>query len=360
LSESTPKSKKTLQTLKRKADLLYQRGVEEMAKAKLQSARASLDQALLVYSQASDQSGVAQCLLKLGRSLELLGEYDRAQETYQGSLDLYVRLNDPKGTARAKAFLGDVAWAKGGYTAALKLLEEALLAFRQADDKPGQAWVSDMMGNLCLAQGKHHEAENFHRSAYAMALEVGESPEGRAWNEYHLAAVELFRGHREAARAGFLNAQQIFTELGDVLGEVAACTHLGEIACDMKNPVEAQRYILQAIRLVLPTQCKPLLADALTSLVRLLKARGEEGKAVAILMVVLSHPTCRQQTKDRMVSLSKAMEANFSAKELESGFTWAKEFTIEEMARAWLKALSPKDENAITLKARVPKKNLKE
>jgi tetratricopeptide (TPR) repeat protein len=356
LSESTPKSKKTLQTLKRKADLLYQKGVEEMAKAKLQSARASLDQALLVYSQASDQSGVAQCLLKLGRSLELLGEYDRAQETYQGSLDLYARLNDPKGTARAKAFLGDVAWAKGGYTAALKLLEEALLAFRQADDKPGQAWVLDMLGNLNLAQGKHDESEKFHRAAYALAQEVGESPEGRAWNEYHLAAIELFCGRRETAQAGFLKALKIFTELGDVLGEVATCTHLGEIACDLKDLAEAQRYILQAIRLVLPTQCKPLLADALTSLVRLLKSRHEESKATGILMVVLSHPTCRQQTKDRMVSLSKALQANFSVKELESGFTWAKEFTIEEMAQAWLKALSPKDEGANLENVRIRKK----
>lgn len=357
MSGTTPKTEKTFQALKRKADCLYKKGIEELAAAKLGPARTSLDQALLIYSQASDHAGLSPCLLKLGRSLELLGEYDKAQETYQGSLDLYLRLNDPKGIARAKSFLGDVAWAKGDYTAASKLLEEALLAFRQAGDKPGQAWVSDMMGNLCLAQGKHHEAEKFHRSAYAMALEVGDSPEGRAWNDYHLAAVELFRGQREVARAGFLKALQVFNELGDVLGEVAVCTHLGEIACDMRNPAEAQRHILQAIRLVLPTQCKPLLADALTSLVRLLKARGEESKAVGILMVVLSHPTCRQQTKDRMVSLSKALEANFSVKELEGGFAWAKEFTIEEMAQAWLKALSPKDEDAIPLKARIPKKN---
>lgn len=343
MSESNPKSEKALQALKGKADLLYHRGADELAAAKLGPARASLDKALLIYSQASDDTGIAQCLLKLGRALELLGEYDRALESYQGSLDLCLRLNDAKGIARAKAFLGDVDWAKGGYEAASKLLEEAFLAFQEAGDKPGQAWVSDMLGNLSLAQEKHHEAEKYHRAAYAMALEVGESPEGRAWNEYHLAAVELFRGHREAARAGFLKALQIFSKLGDVLGEVATCTHLGEVACDLKDLAEAQRYILQAIRLVIPTQCKPLLADALTSLARLLKARHEESKAMSILMVVLSHPTCRQQTKDRMVSLSKALEANFSEKELVSGFGWAKEFTIEEMAQAWLKALSPKD-----------------
>jgi ATP/maltotriose-dependent transcriptional regulator MalT len=356
MTPSANPSPKNRKTLKQKAERFYQQGVEELQAARLDSARASLDQVLLVYNQLSDHAGMALGLLKLGRVLELLGQYDRAQETYKGSRDLYEGLNDPLGIARAKAFLGNVGWAKGDYAGASRRLEESLHTFRAAGDKPGSAWVLDMLANLHLAQGKHHEAEKLHRDAYELAREIGENPEGQAWNHYHLAAIDLFRGHGEAAQAGFLSALNLFTGLGDVLGQVAVCTHLGEIACGQKNLAEAERYILQALRLVVPTHCKPLLTDALTSLVRLLKARGEESKAMGILMVVLSHPTCRQQTKDRMVTLSKELQANFSSKELESGFRWAKEFTIEEMAKAWIKVLSPKPLEHSPAKTPKPKK----
>jgi tetratricopeptide (TPR) repeat protein len=355
LSDSTPKSEKTSQALKRRADRLFQRGNDALTVANLSSSRIFFEKALKDYSLVSDADGSAACLLKLGRVLELLGEYDRAQETYQQSRDLYVRLNDNSGIARSQAFLGNVAWAKGNYTNAAKLMEEALSHFKGTGDLAGQAWVTDLMGNLELAKGVHQEAEKYHRAAFAMALDLGESPEGQAWYDYHLAAVELFRGHWDAARSGFLSALGIFTSLGDVLGEVAVYTHLGEIACDQKDYRAAEEYILKSIRLVLPTKCKPLLTDALTSLARLLMGRGEKSKAMGILMIVLSHPTCRQQTKDRMLSLAKALEANFSSQENERGFTWAKQFTIEEIASAWLKTLSTKKEPGASQVDRKPK-----
>ena len=274
--------------------------------------------------------------------MELLGQYDRAAETYQKSLDLHIRLNDPLRIAQSEAFLGNVAWARGDYPNALKLLEGALSRYKKSGDLPGQAWVMDLLGNLHLARENHQEAEKLHRAAYAMALETGDNPEGRAWNDFHLATIELVRGHEEEAQAGFLNALEIFDSLGDVLGEVATCTHLGEIAWLQKDFSAAEKYILKSLRLVIPTGCKPLLADAMINLAYLLVGRGQHKNALGILMLVLSHPTCRQQTKDRMVNLATNLKANFSEKEIEGGFSWAKNYTIEEIASTWVETLSAK------------------
>lgn len=334
----TPKSKKTATGLKR----FYDQGEAFLVKADLKSARKSFESALKVAQAASDFAGTALCLLKLGRVLELLGEYDRAREIYQESHDLHLQLKNNPGVARSQAFLGNVAWAKGDYISAFELLEDADSHFKQADDFSGQAWVSDLMGNLYLSKGMDREAEICHRAAYAMALEIGENPEGQAWNEYHLAAIELFRGRLEQAREGFGKALKFFTHREDILGQVATLIHLGEIACDQKEKMEAEKHILQSLRLVIPTQCKPLLADTLTGLARLIKLRGEYQKAIGILMFALSHPTCRQQTKDSMASLAQSLEANFSDEVIKSGFHWAKELTIEELASTWLAALSPK------------------
>jgi tetratricopeptide (TPR) repeat protein len=296
---------------------------------------------------------MALCLLKLGRVLELLGEYSKAITTYTESRNLYLELNDHMGEARSKGFLGNVSWAKGDYANAKNLLEDAYQDFKEADNLPGQAWVKDLMGNLLLAEKKDVEAENCYRDAFAMARKVGKSPEGQAWNEYHLAAVELFRRHWEPAQNGFLKALKIFTEIGDVLGQVAALVHLGEIACEKKDFAEAEKYILESIKLVVPAQCKPLLADAMTGLARLIKGKGEDDKAIQILTAALSDPTCRQQTKDHMVSLSELLEVHFSKKETENALRWPNDFTMEEMASSWLKSFSPKP------KPKTKKKSLK-
>jgi tetratricopeptide (TPR) repeat protein len=320
----------------------YQGGEARLVQAKLGTAKDYFSKALKAFRELSDNTGAALCLLKLGRVLELLGEYDKALETYKESRDIFTQLNDHLGVARSKAFLGNAAWAKGDYTSAKTLLEDAQNYFKEVDDVPCQAWISDLMGNLLLAEGRDLEAESRYRAAFAMAQKIGESPEGRAWNEYHLAAIKFFRREYRSAREDFLNALKIFTEIKDVLGQAATLIHLSEIACEEKEFAAAEKYIVKSIKLVIPTQCKPLLADALTGLARLLKAKGEDRKAIGILMFALSHPTCRQQTKDRMVSLSESLEVNFSKQEIESGFSWAKDFTIEEMASSWLKAISSK------------------
>jgi len=85
-----------------------------------------------------------------------------------------------------------------------------------------------------------------------------------------------------------------------------------------------------------------LLTDALTGLAQLLKAKKEEKKAISLLMVALSHPTCRQQTKDRMVALILQLESNLSRQEVEGGFKWAKAVSLEEMATSWVSTVSPK------------------
>ncbi len=338
MSEQNPKSINANEDLMR----FYQEGETHLLQGKLWSAGDCFANALKGFRKASDNAGTALCLLKLGRVLELLGEYNKAVTTYTESRNLYSQLNDNLGVARSNTFLGNVAWAKGDYAGAKQLLGDAQKHFQEAGDLPCQAWVSDLIGNLLLAEGKDVEAESCYRAAFAMAQKVGKSPEGQAWNEYHLAAVGLFRKQRGPAREGFLKALEIFTALGDVLGQVATLTHLGEIACEEKDFAASEKYILQSIRLVVPTQCKPLLVDALTGLAQLMKGKGEDGEAVRILTSALSDPTARRQTKDHMISMSELLEAHFSKPEIEAGLRWAKDYTLEEIASSWLKAISSK------------------
>ena len=328
--------------LRKKAEDHFRKGESFFLSTQFERAKDFFEIALKAYWESGDHSGTAQCLRQLGRVLELMGNYAKAHTAVQESGMLFLLLNDKTGTARCKASLGSIGWARGHYEEASKLLGEALSLFKETNDVPGQAWVQDLMGNLHLAQGKDQEAERCHLLAFSLVESLGLTLENKAWNHYHLGALALFRKDWAQARDLFLEANDLFLRLKDDLGQVAALIHLGEIASAGKDYSAAEKYFQKAVQLVVPTQCKPLLADALTGVSQLMKGQGDHRKAIGLLMVALSHPTCRQQTKDRMVSLSEALEARFSPRELEDGFRWAKPFSLEEMAASWVSSISAK------------------
>ncbi len=325
------------------AYFFHRKGDALFSSSRFKEAAVAFQKSLDAYQESGDSQGAALCFLRLGRSLEILGEYGKARQNYEESLRIFQESRDPQGMARSKAHLGNVGWATGDYEDASNFLWEALAFYQVGHDVAGEAWVRDLMGNLRLAMREDGKAERHYRSAYALAKELGDNLTLEAWNHYHLGTVALFREQTVEAQEGFTQALELFVRVNDDLGQVATLVHLGELACSQKNLAEAEEDLRKAVQMVLPTECKPLLADALTGVAQILKAQGEERKAIFLLMVVLSHPTCRQQTKDRMVDLVLRLESNFTRTEVEDGFKWAKTVSLEEMASSWLSASSVKD-----------------
>ena len=322
------------EVLSKKSYFLHQRGDQLFKESRFLKAKESYQKSLEYYKAEGDSQGTGLTLTRLGRAKEILGEYSHARRDYEESLALFQKLNDFPGIARSKAHLGNIGWATGDYQEAAKLLQDALNFYHAAQDVAGQAWVHDLIGNLRLAMREDEAAERHYCEAYSLVETKGLQVE--AWNSFHLATVDFFRGKSDKAKEGFSEALQCFTRLKDELGQVATLVHLGEIGCEQKKLVEAEERLQKAVQLVVKTECKPLLADALTGVAQLLKAKGDERKAIGLLMVTLSHPTCRQQTKDRMVAMAMALQSSFSATEAQAGFEWAKSVSLEEMATGWL------------------------
>jgi tetratricopeptide (TPR) repeat protein len=286
-----------------------------------------------------DPRSLGVALQRSARVQDLMGLYSEAASSYHESLKLFLQAGDKTEIARTKALLGGVGWATGDYSEAGRLLAEALFLFEETKDLENQAWAHDLVGNLKLAMRDDQEAERAYQKSHELMARLGANVEIQAWEFYHRGTVELFREHFSQARSYFEEAIKTFQKSQDVLGQVVAGIHLGEIACSEKDLSIAQERFRQAIQQVLPTGCKPLLMDALVGVSQLLKEQKQERKAIGILMVALSHPTCRQQTKDRMVSLVIHLESRFTSQEVKGGFQWAKEVSIEEMARSWVDSL---------------------
>jgi tetratricopeptide (TPR) repeat protein len=265
-------------------------------------------------------------------------------------------MNDPRALAWNKKLIGSIGWSVGNYSHALRTYQEALELYRSNKDVHGEAWTLDMMGNLKLAMKEDEEAEKLYRQAHTLSFSEGGDPQGMAWHRYHMGAVYLFRKSVDDAKDEFAKALQIFDALHDNLGQTAALTHLGEIACIQKKYLVAQEYLKRGVELILTGQSNPLLVDILAGVAQLLKGQGEDKKAISLLMVALSHPTCRQQTKDRMVSLAMELETHFTPGEVDKGFRWAKGADLEEMAKGWLISLGQVKPKQPKSKAAKPKK----
>ncbi len=337
-----PKSFKAKEMLSKKSYFLHQQGDQCFKEGRFKKAKESYQKSLEYYRAEGDTAGAGLTLTRLGRAKEILGEYSQAKRDYEESLALFQNLNDYQGIARSKAHLGNVGWATGDYQESARLLQDALNFYHAAQDVSGEAWVHDLMGNLRLAMRDGEGAERHYQMAYTLVEGLGQNLQVESWNSFHMATVDFFKGKSDPAKERFAEALQGFTRLRDVLGQVSVLIHLGEIACGQKKISEAEGHFQKAVQLVLSTECRPLLADTLTGVAQLLKAKGDERKAIGLLMVTLSHPACRQQTKDRMVAMAMALQSSFSPTEAQAGFEWAKAVSLEDMANGWIAALSPK------------------
>lgn len=325
------------------AQSFLQKGETSLGRSLLEPALRDFRKACELFQKSGESLGLARSLLRQGRVLELMGEYPRATTTYQDALKQFLQLGDKEGIARTKGFLGNVGWATGDYSDAARLMAESLFLFQEMGDIHGQAWAHDLIGNLKLAMRDDQEAERSYLASHGLVEGPDMSPESKAWHFFHRGALELYRENPAQAQAYFAEALGIFVKTGDDLGQVAARIHLGEVACGQKDYPTAQSHFQKAVELVIPTACRPLLMDTLTGVAQLLKGQGQERKAIGILMVALSHPTCRQQTKDRMVSMVIQLETRFTTQEIKGGFSWAREVTIEQMAQSWVASLTGKD-----------------
>jgi tetratricopeptide (TPR) repeat protein len=157
-----------------------------------------------------------------------------------------------------------------------------------------------------------------------------------AWYFYHLGTLSSFRKNFSKAKEQFLKGLNYFEKTEDPLGQSATFVQLGETACQQGACAESRRYFQKAMRFALQSRILPLLVDGFVGIAQLLKAEGDERQAISFLLVALAHPSCRRQTKDRVVNFSLDLQSQFSSEEMEGAVQWAKAARIEDLAASWI------------------------
>ena len=129
---------------------------------KFEAAAEVLEESLAIWRARgmtwSNLGGVARSLLWLGRSVQLLGNPQRAMTLYHEGLAIYREAGDRNGAGYVLVYLGEAIVTLGDPARAVAYFREALSLFAQSEDATGiavslsgLATVMDMQGRVVLA-----------------------------------------------------------------------------------------------------------------------------------------------------------------------------------------------------------------
>lgn len=186
--------------------------------------------------------------LALGRSLELTGAWQRAEEVDLEALELAAGLGDDAARAQAELALAEVARKQGRYDDATSRLEAAADVFRRLDDDAGTGQVLHLAGTVAAQRGDYDTARRRYRESLAIR-ERRDEKDPLARLLANLAIIAEYEGDFDESRRLNLEALAIRTELGDRWAIAMSQNNLGMIALHQRDFAEAATRFDESVRL---------------------------------------------------------------------------------------------------------------
>ena len=168
-------------------------------------------------------------LLKLGKVVELVGDWPRAEGFEREALATAEALGDARSSAWCETALAEVARKQGRYDEALSLLEQAAKTFDSVGDDGGVGQVQHLMGTLAAQQGDYPKAVESYEASLAIRERLDDK-DGMAALLSNLGVVAEYRGDSGTARGHHERALALRRELDDRRAIAVSMTNLGAIA----------------------------------------------------------------------------------------------------------------------------------
>ena len=187
-------------------------------------------------------------LLRLGKVLELTGDWSRAQKVEREALALAERLGDTRSEGWCEAALAEEARREGHYDEAASLLATAANIFETLADDAGLGQIQHLAGTLAAQQGDYDEAIRRYEASLEIRTRLGDTASIGALLS-NLGVVAEYRGDYERSRQYHEQALAIREEIGDRWAIAVSLTNLGAIAVHQHDDQEARARFEDAMRL---------------------------------------------------------------------------------------------------------------
>ena len=113
-------------------------------------------------------------LLKLGKVLELVGGWKRAEKVNLNALALAESLDDGKCRASCETALAEVARKQGRFDEALERLDRAARGFEAVGDESGTGLVRHLGGTVAAQRGDYSKAVENYEASLVIRERIGD------------------------------------------------------------------------------------------------------------------------------------------------------------------------------------------
>jgi predicted ATPase/DNA-binding XRE family transcriptional regulator/Flp pilus assembly protein TadD len=299
-------------------------------------AQAILERSLEILRPLNDTRLLVEPITFLGVVMSLTGDYAKALDLVAEAREKALAVDDQVFAATSLSLHANFSRLTGQPGDQHARLQAAVAEWRAVGDPRFIAYGLNFLGQSALALGRFDEA----RKALEESVELNTSV-GARWNLGHayqgLGAVAQAEGDYRRAVDLFLQAVDIFTELGGLFYIGQCLAQMGQSLFALENEVEAEHVWREALRIATEIHGVPVMLEAIVGMASLRAKRGEMQPASELLLIVLDHPACDQETRNRAENLRADLATQLSLIQMDAIQAHAKHKHLEAVVQDLLK-----------------------
>jgi predicted ATPase/DNA-binding SARP family transcriptional activator len=192
------------------------------------------EEALPIFRELGDKSGIAAVLGGLAAHAHRQGDYRRAAELSETQVALERELGNRWGIASALGDLGYFTFELGNVEQGVALLEESLALRRVLEDKVAVTWAVFSLGVVAYHWGDFPQAAGWLEESLALAQELGDIRQ-IALVHMTLGSVAGYQGNVEQATRLLQESLETFEKLGDRASISVTLRYQGKVAHDQHD-----------------------------------------------------------------------------------------------------------------------------
>ena len=176
------------------------------------------------------------------------GDYARAQQLFEESLDTCVELKDDRGVAVALNALAVNARDRGDFPLSALLFERCVAIWKDLGDSADLARALSNLASVMKLQGEYARASSLYDECLAMFRKAGDEA-GVAWTLNYQGDVAREKANFPAAHSFCEQSLAAFRQLRDGWGIASALSDLACLSCDQGNNAESRRLYGESIKM---------------------------------------------------------------------------------------------------------------
>jgi len=288
--------------------------------AHYEQAQAMLERSLEILRPLNEPRALGAAIGFLGMLMEVTGNYNRALELYSEGLEIATAIGDRWYSALHLTCLNGLVATTHVMVRSEnphERLQFAVAEWRLIGDPRLTAFGLRILSQSALTLERYDEARLALEESAALNSSIGDRwGLGSAYRG--LGVVAQAQGKHQQAVIMFRKSLDTFTELGGRWWVARVLAEMGRSVFELGNEAEAERVWRESLRIATETQATPVALEALAGLASLQAKRGNMETGLELLLIVLAHPACFQETENHAAHLRSQLEAQLTSQQVEA------------------------------------------